>query len=132
MNWQLNCTAVRFSPSINKENVMRKVLLALSGAAVALTATPAALQAKVKTYVCTKWRDGVCVSTHRVKGTAPYAIGYAFTPTYAYTPYSALPQPLVTYYHLDPNGRYVYSNGYVYVVDPTTYAVTRVLDMFSR
>jgi len=110
---------------------MRKILLALSGAAVALTAIPAA-EAKTKTYVCTKWRHGVCVSTHRVKGTAPYKVGYVFGPDYTYTTYSALPQPVVTYYHLDANGRYVYSNGYVYVVDPTTYAVTRVLDVISR
>jgi len=108
---------------------MRKFLLALSGAAVALTAAPVAVQAKVKTYVCTKWRNGICVSTHRVKGTAPYKVGYVFGPRYAYTTYSDIPQPVVTYYKLDSNGRYVYSNGYVYVVDPTTYAVTRVLDV---
>jgi hypothetical protein len=119
-----------FRPSA-KEKVMRKVLLALAGAAVALTVTPAA-DAKVKTYVCTKWKSGICVSTHRVKGTAPYDVGYVFGPDYRYTTYTALPRPLVTYYHLDSNGRYVYSNGYVYVVDPTTYAVTRVIDMFSR
>ena len=108
---------------------MRKILLALSGAAVALAVTPAA---DAKTYVCTKWKDGICVSTHRVKGTAPYKVGYVFGPDYSYTTYTTLPQPLVTYYHLDSNGRYVYSDGYVYVVDPTTYAVTRVIDMFSR
>ena len=111
---------------------MRKFLLALAGAAVAMTATPTALQAKVRTYVCTKWRDGMCVSTHRVKGVAPYAVGYTFGPNYTYTTYSTLPQPLVTYYKLDPNERYVYANGYVYVVDPTTYAITRVIDMFSH
>jgi hypothetical protein len=109
---------------------MRKVLLALSGAAVALTAAPVSVQAK--TYVCTKWRDGVCVSTHRVKGTAPYASGYVFGQTYAYTPYSDLPQPVVSYYHLNSDNRYVYSNGYVYVVDPATWAVTRVIDTFSH
>jgi hypothetical protein len=109
---------------------MRKVLLALSGAAVALTAAPAAVQAK--TYVCTRWHDGVCVSTHRVKGTAPYATGYVFGQTYAYTPYSDLPQPVVSYYHLNSDNRYVYSNGYVYVVDPATWAVTRVIDTFSH
>jgi hypothetical protein len=111
-----------------KEKVMRKTLLAISGLAVALTAAPAT----AKTYVCTKWKDGVCVSTHRVKGVAPYKVGYVFGPTYAYTPVSDIPQPVVTYYHLDSKGRYVYSNGYVYVVDPTTYAVTRVLDVISR
>lgn len=107
---------------------MRKILFALSGVAVALAAVPA----DAKTYVCTKWRDGVCVSTHRVKGTAPYKVGYVFGPNYSYTTYSTLPGPVSTYYHLDSNGRYVYTNGYVYVVDPTTYAVTRVIDPFSQ
>ncbi|MFL6848391.1 MAG: hypothetical protein ACJ8EI_08475 [Sphingomicrobium sp.] len=109
---------------------MRKVFLALTGAAVALATAPA--DAKPKTYVCTRWHDGVCVSTHRVKGTAPYATGYVFGQTYAYTPFSALPQPVVTYYKLSPNERYVYSNGYVYVVDPATWAVTRVIDTLAH
>jgi len=110
---------------------MNRILLALSGVAVALTATAVA-DAKPKTYVCTKWNDGVCVSTHRVKGTPPYQIGYAFGQAYAYTPYSSLPQPVVTYYKLNDSDRYVYANGYVYVVDPTTYAVTRVIDTLSH
>jgi hypothetical protein len=110
---------------------MRKILIALSGAAVALTAASSA-DAKPKTYVCTKWDNGVCISTHRVKGTPPYKVGYVFGPDYSYTTYSTLPQPVVTYYHLDANGRYVYSDGYVYVVDPTTYAVTRVIDTLNH
>ena|SRR5437868_4601633 len=110
---------------------MKRAFLALSGVALALTVAPSSsLQAK--TYVCTKWKNGVCVSTHRVKGVAPFAVGHVFGPTYDYTAVSALPAPVVSYYHLDANGRYVYSNGYVYVVDPTTYAVTRVLDVISR
>ena len=56
----------------------------------------------------------------------------AFGPTYSYSAFTTLPAPLCHRYHLDPNGRYVYSNGYIYVVDPATYAVTRVIDMFSR
>ena len=112
---------------------MRKALLALSGVAVALTAAPAALQADPPLpQVCLKWKDGVCVSTHRVKGTAPYDVGYAFSKTYTYTPYSDLPQPIVTYYKLAPDGRYVYSNGYVYIVDPATGAVTKVLDTYGH
>jgi hypothetical protein len=51
---------------------MRSVLLALSGAALVLSAAPAT----AKTYVCTKWDNGVCVSMHRVKGTPPRAVGY--------------------------------------------------------
>ena len=110
---------------------MRRVLLALSGAAVALTTTAAA--APVTGFTCTKWRDGVCVSTHRVRGApAPYATGYVFGPSYTYTSVSDLPQPVVTYYKLSPDNRYVYANGYVYVVDPTTYAVTRVIDVMSH
>lgn len=109
---------------------MRKILLALTAAAMAATVAPASLQAK--TYVCTKWRDGICLSAHRVKGLKKYKMGYVFGPTYAYTPYSSLPQPVVTYYHLDPTGRYVYRDGYVYVVDPATYAVTRILDIFRH
>jgi hypothetical protein len=112
---------------------MRKVLLALSGVGVALTAVPPALQAQTLPQVCMKWKDGVCVSTHRVKGTpSPYSTGYVFGPTYGYTTYSGLPQPAVTYYKLGPDNRYVYSNGYIYVIDPTTYAVTRVVDTLSR
>jgi len=108
---------------------MRKVLLALSSAAVALT-TAAAAAAPVTGFTCTKWRDGVCVSTHRVRGApAPYATGYVFGPNYTYTTVSDIPQPVVTYYKLGPDYKYVYANGYVYVIDPTTYAVTRVIDL---
>lgn len=112
---------------------MKRILFALSGAAaVALTTAPAA-DAKPKTYVCTKWNDGICVSAHRVKGTpAPYAVGYVFGPDYGYTTYTNIPNQVTGYYHLDSNGRYVYSNGYVYVVDPTSYAVTRVIDTWPH
>ena len=110
---------------------MRKVLLTLSSVAVALTAAP--ISAKDKTYVCTKWKDGVCLSTHRVKGTPPArAVGYVFGPTYTYTPYGDLPQPVVTHYSLNQDHRYVYSDGYIYVIDPTTYAITQVIDTLSR
>lgn len=112
---------------------MSKFLLALSGAAVALTAAPAPLWADPPLpQVCLKWKDGVCVSTHRVKGTSPYATGHVFGPTYGYTTYTGLPQPAVTYYKLGPDNRYVYNDGYIYVIDPTTYAVTRVVDTLSR
>ena len=111
---------------------MRNILLALSSVAVALAAAPTGAKPPVTGFTCTKWDNGVCVSTHRVRGTAPYASGYVFGPSYTYSTYSDLPQPVVSYYHLDPSGRYVYSNGYVYVVDPTTYAVTRVLDVMSH
>lgn len=107
---------------------MRKTLLALSGAAVALCATSSG----AKTYVCTKWDNGVCVSTHRVKGSPPYQVGYAFGPSYSYTSVTDLPQPVVTYYKLSNDHRYVYRDGYIYDVDPSTYAVTQVIDTYSH
>lgn len=107
---------------------MRSVLLALTGAALVASAAPAA----AKTYVCTKWDNGVCVSMHRVKGTPPRAVGYVYGPNYTYTTLSDIPQPVVTYYKLGSDMRYVYSDGYLYEVDPTTYAVTKVIDTYSH
>ena len=54
---------------------MSKTLLAVAAAAVAVVATPAVA----------RHHDHVTV----------YRVGYAFGPSYSYTDYSALPQPLV-------------------------------------
>lgn len=112
---------------------MTKTLLALGAAAVALTAaTPS--QAKTYTNVrkCTKYDNGRCVAwkqlTAKQARRAGYAVGYRFGPDYAYTDYSALPQPFVTRYHMRDNFRYVNQNGYVYVVNPNTYRVVRVIN----
>jgi hypothetical protein len=111
-----------------REKKMKTLLLALSGTALVISAAPSA----AKTYVCTKWDNGICVSTHRVKGTPPYATGYVFGPNYSYTTLSDIPQPVVSYYKLGPDMRYVYSNGYLYEVDPNTYAVTKVIDTYPH
>ncbi len=84
---------------------MSKTILAVAAAAVAFAATPALA------------RDHVTV----------YRVGYAFGPSYTYTEYNALPQPIVTRYHLRDNYRYVNENGYVYVVSPKSYRVVRVI-----
>jgi hypothetical protein len=111
---------------------MRKLLLALSATAVMVAAAPS-IAKDPKTYVCTKWDNGICLSMHRVKGTPPpRAVGYVFGPNYTYTAVTDLPQPVVTYYHLGTDARYVYDNGYIYVVDPTTGAVTRVIDTYAH
>jgi len=107
---------------------MRNILFALTGAALVLSGVPAS----AKTYVCTKWKDGICVSTHRVKGTPPRAVGYVFGPSYTYTSLTDIPQPVVTYYKLGSDMRYVYSDGYLYEIDPSSYAVTRVIDTYSH
>jgi len=104
---------------------MRTMLFALPAVAVPL-ATASLASPPVTGEVCTKYKNGTCVSTHKVRGT-PYKVGYVFGPTYSYTPVTDLPQPVVVQNHLTPQGRYVYSNGYLYVVDPSTYAVTQVI-----
>lgn|SRR6476659_1074375 len=121
-----------------------KLLLALAGAGVVLTAAPAVARhphmyrthnvcMRWHHHRCTMWKTGVNTMGMRHPGRyAAYRVGYRFAPTYAYTPYSSLPQPYVTRYSLDPNYRYVYTNNYIYQVDPTTYAVRRVIDALVR
>ena len=87
---------------------MYKTLIAVAAAAVAFTATPALAR-----------------HHHHMTG---YRVGYAFGPTYQYSDYATLPQPIVTRYHLRQNDRYVSENGYVYVVNPRTYRVVRVIN----
>lgn len=83
---------------------MRYAFLALgAAAAAALTATPADARRVV------------------------INVGYDFGPTYTYTDFTALPQPIVTRYHLHRHFRYVNQNGFVYVVNPNTYRVVRVI-----
>lgn len=85
---------------------MLKSILAIAAAAVALAATPAVAR------------------HHHV---TVYRVGYVFGPNYTYTDYTALPQPVVVRYHLRHNFRYVDDNGYIYVVNPRTYRVVRVI-----
>src|SRR3954468_10047956 len=100
---------------------MTKLLLALGTAAVALTATPSEAR-RTGPVTCARWHHGHCVAWR-----SRYNVGYAFGPTYGYTTYSALPGPIVTRYHLRPRYRYVNQNGSVYVVNPNTYRVVRVI-----
>lgn len=104
---------------------MRKMFFALTGATVALTTAPSLADPPTvaKGVTCTKYVNGNCVQTHKVK----YKVGYVFGPTYTYTPISEIPQTVVTQYKLADTNRYVYSDGYVYVVDPTSYKVTQVI-----
>jgi len=120
---------------------MTKTLLALGAAAVALTATPALADHHGNRHharACAKWRHGHCVrwDTHgyRVSSArhAMWNTGYRFGPRYAYTSYSAIPRTYVQRYDLSPRYRYVYRDNYIYQVDPTTYAVRRVIDALTR
>ena len=125
-----------------------KMLLTI-GAVAAATLTASAADARM---VCTQWHHGRCVAMARVnrgqmirdrnmarrearreaRRAALYRVGYHFTPTYHYTTYSALPQTYVSQYSLSPDYRYVYRDNYIYVVDPKTYAVQRVIDALTH
>ena len=121
---------------------MNKLLLAAGAAAVALTATPASADRhghhgyRHHARVCTKWRHGHCVrwakKDVRVIRHARYRTGYVFGPKYVYTTYSTLPRTYVRRYDLNPDYRYVYRDNYIYVVNPRTYAIERVIDALTR
>lgn len=111
-----------------------KFLVAFGVAAVALSASPASADNRHHGRECVNWHHGHCtrwanhgyaVSTHRH---ARYKMGYVFGPSYGYTAYSAIPHTYVSRYRLNPDYRYVYTDNYIYVVDPKTYAVERVID----
>ena len=94
-----------------------KIMLSLAAvAALALTSAPAAARPHGKHH-----------AAHHVRH---YANGHRFNRNYRYTAYSALPRSYVTRYHLSPRYRYVYTDGYIYMVDPTTYAISRILSAF--
>lgn len=100
-----------------------KAILAFAGAAVALTAAPAQAGTHVTgPMTCAHWRHGVCVAFR-----PRYNVGYVFGPRYSYVDVAALPGPIVTRYRLGPHFRYVNENGFVYVVNPNTYRVVRVI-----
>ena len=110
---------------------MIKTLFALGAVAVALSAAPAEAKRYTNHMTCAKWHHGRCITWKRMTvkqaRRAGYAVGYRFAPNYAWTDYSALPQPLVTRYHLRRDWRYVNRNGRLYVVNPHNYRVTRVV-----
>src|SRR3954452_3678826 len=112
---------------------MTKTLLALGAAAVAFTAMPAEARHYTNITQCARYRHGHCVEWRRLTRAEArregYNVGYNFGPRYAYTDLGALPQPIVTRYHLRDNFRYVSRDCHIYVLNPNTYRVVRVLDV---
>ena len=111
---------------------MTKTFLAIGAAAVALSAVPAGARNYSDVTKCAKWRNDRCVQWNvltrgQARRDAEYRVGYNFGPSYSYVETGSLPNPIVTRYHLGPNFRYVDDNGYVYVVNPHTYRVVRVI-----
>lgn len=109
---------------------MTKALLLIAGAAVAFTVVPANARSYSNTIACSGWRDGQCVAWNRLtrKQEREVKVGTVFGPNYSYySDFNTIPQPVVTQYNLAPTNRYVSADGYIYVVDPSTYAVTQVI-----
>ena len=111
---------------------MTKTFYALAGAAVVaagLMTAPAGARHYSNVIQCSGWRNGQCTSWNRltVKQARRIQVGYVFPKNYTYTEFSTLPQTAVTQYSLNPNERYVYADGHIWVIDPNTYAVTRVI-----
>ena len=49
-----------------------------------------------------------------------------------YTPYDRIPYDLRNQYGLDPQGRYIYDQNYLYRVDPKTQIISQVLNAILR
>ncbi|MEQ7872410.1 hypothetical protein ABDK56_00170 [Sphingomonas sp. ASV193] len=111
---------------------MIKSILAVTTAAIAFTAIPAEARTYSNVVACSGWRDGQCTSWNRLtnKQAREVSVGTVFGPNYTYySAYDTLPQAVVTQYGLTDQSRYVTANGYIYVVDPTSYAVTKVITL---
>ena len=110
---------------------MKRVLLAVGAAAAALGVMPASAREYSTVIKCSGWRGSECVAWNRLtmEQARNIGVGFVFPQNYTYTQVSALPQTVVTQYKLTPDERYVMSNGYVYVVDPHSYAVTKVIQV---
>ncbi len=107
---------------------MKKFILIAGTAVAAFTASAAQAQYHHH-HGCDRWRSGECVTYY---DGPRWQTGYRFGPTYSYTEYNTLPQTYVHRYNLTPRYRYVYRDNNIYVVDPTTYAVTRVINALTR
>lgn len=97
-------------------------------ASVPLAANGAAVAADPHVTPCAHYRHGTCVDGRRAATESrAIGVGYLFGPAYNYVDLTTLPQPIVTRYHLRPLYRYVNQGGFVYVVNPRSYRVVRVI-----
>lgn len=108
---------------------MSKTFLVAAAAAVALSAFPAGARQYSSVIKCSGWRGNECVAWNRLtkEQAGQIGVGFVFPKNYTYSQFSTIPQTVVTQYSLDPKADYVTTDGYVYVVDPNTYAVTKVI-----
>lgn len=62
-----------------------------------------------------------------------YRIGQRLPYGYnSYTPYNQIPYDVRNRYDLNPDGRYVYDQGYIYQVNPRTRIISQILNAILR
>ena len=121
-------------------------ILMVAGAAALLAASPAIAGPKgkgankankpVAAMKANKaWSGANCPPGLRDKGCMPpgqakklFDVGQRIPSGYSYTPWGTLPGDLRDRYDLDDDYRYIYRDNRVYVVDPATSLVTRIID----
>jgi hypothetical protein len=105
-----------------------KMFLSLAGvAALALGTVPAAAQHYSSHNRSNHDRGHNARQSHHARWSA----GHRFGSRYSYTAFNSLPRTYVTRYRLSPRYRYVYTDGYIYQVDPRTYAITRIINALT-
>jgi len=114
-----------------------KQLLILAGLAALASTAPADAKPKGYGYGTAGCPPGLakknppCIPPGQAKKL--YGVGYRFDRGFnGWTPYNQIPYDIRSQYGLEPNGRYIYDQNYIYQVDPTTYVVSRVLDAILR
>jgi hypothetical protein len=114
-----------------------KQLLILAGLAVLASTAPANAKPKAYGYGAAGCPPGLakknngCLPPGQAKKL--YGVGYRFDRGFnGWTPYNQIPYDLRRQYGLNPYDRNIYDQNYIYQVDPTTYAVGRVLDAILR
>jgi hypothetical protein len=114
-----------------------KQLLLLAGLAALAAAAPADAKPKGYGYGAAGCPPGLakknngCLPPGQAKKL--YGVGYRFDRGFSgWTPYNQIPYDIRNQYGLNPSGRYIYDQNYIYQVDPATYVVSRVLDAILR
>jgi hypothetical protein len=114
-----------------------KQLLILAGLAALAATAPADAKPKGYGYGAGGCPPGLAKKNNGClpPGQAKKLYGVGQRLPYGYnnwTPYNQIPYDIRDRYDLDPYGRYIYDQNYVYRVDPTTMIVSQVLNAILR
>jgi hypothetical protein len=106
-------------------------ILVAAAFAVALTAAPAAAKEDPSQLGCTHMQNGQCTAWNELTPAQARRVRMhdVFGPNYPYyIKLTDIPDDMVRQYDLEPRSLYIgTSNGYLFVVDPNGYWVTRVI-----